>query len=497
MIRYPTSEPNLRRLIERAAPGWLERASLQTQNLEHSRNGRFRPLWKEIGHVYQWVQNNKCGYCERQFYSHGTGHGEFDFEQFRPKRRYPLLAYHPLNLLLACRTCNLLKADRFPVEGEADGDLRDPRRGASERHLLIYPIGAVDADPESLITFTGIVPHPRASRGHAKRRAESVIELFRLDRREDLLHERAVQVSNLWLVLSLLSRDLRDDLRVQAEAALTQLTSSASPHASCVRRFYHLHQRDPDAAGRMAQQVREYLQSTSGAARAGTVLPGPAPRDGEGAVDPGPVGELARELLSRISGRAALRPADVDRLKDLLGTLQHTLGFTLPGTSSATAKAGAGHELPGDLDTQSKEQILIGQMLELCGRAGQIFRPISMFDYGIDGEIEFKHPGGSASGSRTYVQLKSGHSYLRFRKRDQKLVFDIPKKRHVSYWLAQRYDVYLVTRDGAGVLRWMNVSAYLRNRRDKASMQIEFDGELLDVQAILRVRDLALAQGAS
>lgn len=493
MIRYPTSEPNLRRLIERAAPGWLERARLQTQNVESSRTGRFRPLWKEIGHVYQWVQNNKCGYCERQF--HGTG--EFDLEQFRPKRHYPLLAYHPLNLLLACRTCNLLKADRFPVEGEADGDLGDPRRGASERHLLIYPIGSVDADPEGLITFTGVLPRPRATRGHAKRRAEAVIEIFRLDRREDLLRQRAEQITNAWLVLRLLARDLPEDLRVQAEAARVQLTSSASPHASCVRRFLHLHQRDPGAAERMAQQVLEYLQSEREAARSFIVLPQPAVGYRDGADVPNPVGELARELLSRIGGSAALRPTDVDPLKDLLEALQHTLAFTLPGASQVKTGAAAGQQEAGKLDTQSKEQILIGQMLELCGRAGQIFRPISMFDYGIDGEIEFKHPGGSASGSRAYVQLKSGHSYLRFRKRDQKLVFDIPKKRHVSYWLAQRYDVYLVTRDGAGVLRWMNVSAYLRNRRDKASMQVEFDGELLDVAAILRVRDLALAQGAS
>ena len=43
-----------------------------------------------------------------------------------------------------------------------------------------------------------------------------------------------------------------------------------------------------------------------------------------------------------------------------------------------------------ELDNQAREQILIGHMLAICGEANQIFRPTSMFDYGIDGEVEFK-----------------------------------------------------------------------------------------------------------
>ena len=50
------------------------------------------------------------------------------------------------------------------------------------------------------------------------------------------------------------------------------------------------------------------------------------------------------------------------------------------------------------------------------GEANQIFRPVTMFDYGIDGEVEFKDNDGKASGKRIYIQLKSGNSYLRTRK---------------------------------------------------------------------------------
>lgn len=69
-----------------------------------------------------------------------------------------------------------------------------------------------------------------------------------------------------------------------------------------------------------------------------------------------------------------------------------------------------------ELDTQALEQILIGHMMAIAGEANQIFRPVTMFDYGIDGEVEFKDNDGKASGKKIYVQLKSGNSYLRTRK---------------------------------------------------------------------------------
>ena len=43
-----------------------------------------------------------------------------------------------------------------------------------------------------------------------------------------------------------------------------------------------------------------------------------------------------------------------------------------------------------ELDTQALEQILIGHMKAIAGEANQIFRPVTMFDHGIDGEVEFK-----------------------------------------------------------------------------------------------------------
>jgi TIR domain/Domain of unknown function (DUF4365)/Ras of Complex, Roc, domain of DAPkinase/WD domain, G-beta repeat len=147
-----------------------------------------------------------------------------------------------------------------------------------------------------------------------------------------------------------------------------------------------------------------------------------------------------------------------------------------------------------ELDTQALEQILIGHMMAITGEANQIFRPVTMFDHGIDGEVEFKDNDGNASGKRIYIQLKSGNSYLRTRRSDGSEIFDVKTDRHLEYWINQPVDVYLVIRQtdelrGQQVIRWMNVTGYLRKRDDKTSRQIVFAGEKLDMEAMWRVRD--------
>lgn len=147
-----------------------------------------------------------------------------------------------------------------------------------------------------------------------------------------------------------------------------------------------------------------------------------------------------------------------------------------------------------ELDTQALEQILIGHMMAIAGEANQIFRPVTLFDHGIDGEVEFKDNDGKASGKRIYIQLKSGNSYLRTRKGDGSEVFDVKDDRHLKYWISQPVDVYLVIRqtdelNGQQVIRWMNVTRYLKARKNTKSRQILFTGEKLDMEAVWKVRD--------
>ncbi|WP_320042976.1 DUF4365 domain-containing protein [uncultured Desulfobacter sp.] len=135
-----------------------------------------------------------------------------------------------------------------------------------------------------------------------------------------------------------------------------------------------------------------------------------------------------------------------------------------------------------ELDTQALEQTLIGHMMAICGDANQIFRPTTLFDYGIDGEVEFKDNNGKASGKKIYVQLKSGDSYLRTRKVDGKEIFDVKNSRYLEYWVNQLVDVYLVIRQAGEdskkqAIRWMNLTRHLKMRENKKSHQIIFEGE--------------------
>ena len=135
------------------------------------------------------------------------------------------------------------------------------------------------------------------------------------------------------------------------------------------------------------------------------------------------------------------------------------------------------------LDNESKERILVGEVISTVGLAGQISREFNVSDHGIDMEIEFKDDNGDATGRKLYLQLKSGDSYLRERKSDEIEIFKIKKQRHAKYWREQAFPVLLVIRTSDGEVRWMEIRDYLarESRHGKNVTQIEFKGEPFDV----------------
>lgn len=149
------------------------------------------------------------------------------------------------------------------------------------------------------------------------------------------------------------------------------------------------------------------------------------------------------------------------------------------------------------LDSESKERALVGEVISTVALAGQISREFNVSDHGIDMEIEFKSDGGEATGRKLYLQLKSGDSYLRERKRDGAEVFTIKDERHARYWKDQAFPVLLVIRNSEGEVRWMEVRGYLRRESDNGKnpvKQIVFEGERFDVMSVRRWRDRALKQ---
>ena len=67
--------------------------------------------------------------------------------------------------------------------------------------------------------------------------------------------------------------------------------------------------------------------------------------------------------------------------------------------------------------------------------------------------------------------------------------------RHLEYWMSQPVDVYLVIRDAQETIRWMNLTRYLKERRNKTSRQIVFEGEKLVFEAVWRLRDEFFPRG--
>ena len=112
-------------------------------------------------------------------------------------------------------------------------------------------------------------------------------------------------------------------------------------------------------------------------------------------------------------------------------------------------------------------------------------------------EIEFKDDNNQATGRMLLLQLKSGDSYLRTRKRDDSEIFKIKKARHAEYWQKQAFPVLLVIRTSDGEVRWMEIRDYLKRKSaggKKPVKQIVFEGERFDVMSVRRWREKALGR---
>jgi len=146
------------------------------------------------------------------------------------------------------------------------------------------------------------------------------------------------------------------------------------------------------------------------------------------------------------------------------------------------------------LDNESKERALVGEVISTVALAGQICREFTVSDHGIDMEIEFKDDAGNATGEKVYLQLKSGDSYVRKLVRGTE-IFEIKKERHVQYWMVQPFPVLLVVRSSKGEIRWMEVRDWLRRsirEQGKVLRSIPFRGNPFDVMSVRQWRDIGL-----
>ena len=289
MIRYDIDPEDLQARVEQQQPGWIDRARARTDTFRNA--GMYteeRSIWSEIKPVFMDLQADKCAFCERRFESGTLGRYELDLEHFRPKRNvkawrcppllinngvsltpppganrgYYLLAYHLLNYAAACKVCNSgLKKNYFPISGPYDLPGSDPEAMDAERPWLLYPIGRLDADPEEVITFYGILPRCEAADQRLKQRGLVTIAFFGLDdvfARKNLMKERARVIL---LLHAMLSKTEQGDVR--AAALVDAMLAPTAPHANCARSFSRLFHSNRHEANDVLSDVERFLASGS------------------------------------------------------------------------------------------------------------------------------------------------------------------------------------------------------------------------------------------
>lgn len=298
MIRYNIAEVELWRRINRLKPTWQANAATATALFRQA--GTYgerddqswdtqtfgpppRPFWGQIKAVYMGLQKNKCALCEQKLSVRTRDH---DVEHFRPKRGveawpppggpsygfptgqafsegYYLLAYHPLNYATSCNHCNQgLKRSYFPIESARIPGKDHPRLLKPELPLLLYPIGQIDTDPEDLLGFQGISVGPKNTdpTTHDYHRARVTIDLFDLQKREELRRERAEVIQQLFIALEN-ENSSRSNLRRMARKAIRQKISGRLQHTNCARCFVGLYRQDPAEAGRLANLATDFLNT--------------------------------------------------------------------------------------------------------------------------------------------------------------------------------------------------------------------------------------------
>lgn len=215
MIRIRVTDEELRRLINFEQPEWLSKAAQTMRGNRPGKKGK-SPSWSDIKIVYSGLQSSKCAYCERkiaQSAAYKPTQRIQDVDHHRPKGAvkvwpsailaderkityheslklggkgssgYYLLTHHHWNYVVACPPCNqALKRDHFPVAGTRRLDGKDPWTMKKEDPYLIFPLGDLDDDPETLIHFDGLFPRPADPdvNHHDHWRARVTIDFFDL-----------------------------------------------------------------------------------------------------------------------------------------------------------------------------------------------------------------------------------------------------------------------------------------------------------------------------
>ncbi|MGV3662213.1 MAG: DUF4365 domain-containing protein [Prosthecobacter sp.] len=152
----------------------------------------------------------------------------------------------------------------------------------------------------------------------------------------------------------------------------------------------------------------------------------------------------------------------------------------------------AGRKANTEISNASKEQVMVGEVGAIVGKADQILRHVTFRDEGVDAEIEFNDAAGRGTRMKLDLQLKAGDSHLKTRA-DGTETFAM-KDHYERYWSGKgKPDVLLIIRTSDGRIRFMNATKAIRAAQRKAPgkpvKQLVFEGKDFNEDAVLKLRD--------
>ena len=151
----------------------------------------------------------------------------------------------------------------------------------------------------------------------------------------------------------------------------------------------------------------------------------------------------------------------------------------------ATSRAG--------IDRESRDLMLEYHAFAIAEETSQTFVPIGNDDLGVQARIDLQDLSGQRSGRCLHLQLRPAEVYKSVStSRNGDTIFEAGSKKLVDSWQRSESPVMLVHRTDDGYIRWMDVSAYLKQKgkdRKTPVKQIVFEGEPFTALNLQRMRD--------
>lgn len=158
--------------------------------------------------------NNQCAYCGTKLYDPLMA----DVEHFYPKSLYPHLMQDVDNLLIACRACNMIKSNKFPIDEDGNPLLINPATEKYSDHIARLDNGYLEGLTERGRETISVLQLNRPSL--VEQRVLDVIEMKFAD--DSKLSERDVYMTfkdSMQKVIALNSVDLSSGDNLQGYMA--------------------------------------------------------------------------------------------------------------------------------------------------------------------------------------------------------------------------------------------------------------------------------------